>query len=114
MLFFNEMSCIFIKITLKCVPKGQIDNKWALIQVKCWRRTAITWTNDLVHWRIYAALEGDEVTVAFVYLLSIWLEQKWLKQINIEYIETMILHDYYINPHLLATLMISTRVTQTG
>ena len=30
---------IFIWISLKCVPKGPIDNKSALVQVMAWHRT---------------------------------------------------------------------------
>ena len=30
---------IFIWISLKCVPKGTIDNKSALVQVMAWHRT---------------------------------------------------------------------------
>ena len=34
----NEKNCISIQISLKFVPKGPIDNKWALVQVMAWRR----------------------------------------------------------------------------
>ena len=34
----NEKLCILIKISLKFVPKGQIDNKAALVQVMAWQR----------------------------------------------------------------------------
>ena len=42
-IFMNEKFCILIKISLKFFPKGPIDN-------------------EPVHWRIYAALVGDELT----------------------------------------------------
>ena len=37
----NEKFCILIQISLKCVPKGQIDNKKALVQAMARR-----WTGD--------------------------------------------------------------------
>ena len=65
-IFVKEYDRIQIHISLKFVPKSPIDNKPALIQVMAWRRTdpqAFTWTNDdPVHWRIYAAPGGDELT----------------------------------------------------
>ena len=38
-IFVNENVGIFIKISLKFVLKGTIDNKSALVQVMAWRRT---------------------------------------------------------------------------
>ena len=56
----NEKFCISIQISWKFVPEGPIDNKSALVQVMAWHRTGnkpfIT-KADLVHQRIYAALE---------------------------------------------------------
>ena len=44
-------------MSLKFVPKGTIDKHPALN-----KRQAIIWTNaDPIHWRIYAALGGDEL-----------------------------------------------------
>ena len=37
-LFMNETSCIFIKISLKRVPKVPTDNKRALVKIMAWRR----------------------------------------------------------------------------
>ena len=52
------------------VPKGPIDNKSALVQVIAWyrkRQQAIAWSNrDIVKWRMYAALGGDE-TIVYVH-----------------------------------------------
>ena len=42
----NENIWILIKISLKFVPKGQINNISALVQIMAWRRPAIIWTND--------------------------------------------------------------------
>ena len=38
-IFLNEKVIISIKISLKFVPKGPIDNESALVQVMAWRRT---------------------------------------------------------------------------
>ena len=37
-IFLNENFCILIKISLKCVPKGPIDNNPALVQIMAWCR----------------------------------------------------------------------------
>ena len=36
-IFFNEKFCILIKISVKFVPKGPIDNNPALVQILAWR-----------------------------------------------------------------------------
>ena len=36
-ILMNEKFCISIRISLKFVPNGQIDNKSALVQVIAWR-----------------------------------------------------------------------------
>ena len=38
-IFLNEKDRISIQISLKFFPRGQIDNKPALVQVMAWRRT---------------------------------------------------------------------------
>ena len=38
-IFVNETICILIQISLKFVPKGLIDNMWALVQVVAWHLT---------------------------------------------------------------------------
>ena len=38
-IFTNEKFCISIRISLKCVPKGPIGEKSALVQVMAWHRT---------------------------------------------------------------------------
>ena len=45
-IFFNENIRILIKISLKFVPKGPVNNIPALGQKMTWRRQAIIWTND--------------------------------------------------------------------
>ena len=55
----NEKFCILIKISLKFVPKGPIGLDNGLSDDK---KQTINWNDaDPVHWRIYAALEGDEL-----------------------------------------------------
>ena len=55
-IFVYEKFSILIKISLKFVPKGPIDNNQALQN----RWQAIIWTNaDPIHSHIYAALGGD-------------------------------------------------------
>ena len=80
-IFVNEMFCILIKITLKFVLKGPIENNPALVLnfipivpisnipafgsdngLSLIRCQAIIWTNaDLIHWRRYAALGEEEL-----------------------------------------------------
>ena len=62
-IFVNEKFCVSIKISVKFV-KGPIDNNSVIDNgLAPNRRQAITWTNaDSIHWRIYAALGGDELT----------------------------------------------------
>ena len=38
-IFVNEKTCILIRISLKFVPQGLIDNKSTLVQVMAWCRT---------------------------------------------------------------------------
>ena len=59
--FVNEKFGILVKISLKFVSKGPIDNNPALAQIMASnRRQAIVWTNaDLIHWLTYVALGGD-------------------------------------------------------
>ena len=55
---FSWKFYILIKISLKFIPKGPVDNIPALVQtingLAPNRRQAIIWTNaNLIHWRIY-------------------------------------------------------------
>ena len=43
---FNENVRISIKISLKFVPKVQMNSIPALVQITAWRRPGIIWTND--------------------------------------------------------------------
>ena len=66
-IFVNEKFCILIKILLKSVPKGPIGNKPALVQIMAWRRIGDRPLSEpmLLHWRIYAAPEGDEFNAQY-------------------------------------------------
>ena len=80
-IFLNENVWIVIQISLKFVPKDPIDNKPALVQKK---RQAITWSNAhpvhqchmvmwyWVHWCIYAALGGEELSCPWQALNAGW------------------------------------------
>ena len=61
----NEKFCILIKISLKFVPKGPINNNPSIGLDNVLapnRRQTIIWTNaDPIHWRIFAP-GGDELT----------------------------------------------------
>ena len=57
-------SCSLIKISLKFVPMGLIDNNPALVKIIAWSQVII-WTNAYpIHWHIYAALGGDELMLS--------------------------------------------------
>ena len=57
----NDKFCILVKILLKFVPKGTIDNNTVLVEIMA-RQQAIIWSNaDLIHWCIYVALKGDDL-----------------------------------------------------
>ena len=61
----NENLCILIKISLKFVPKGPLDNNldWFDNGLAAIRPQAIIWTNaGPIHWRIYVALWRGELT----------------------------------------------------
>ena len=64
-IFVNENFCILIKKkSLKFVLNAPIDNNPAFLDngLAPNRWQAIIWTNaDLIHWRIYVTLGGDEL-----------------------------------------------------
>ena len=65
-IFLNEEVQILIKMSLKFIGKGSIDNMASIGSDNGSapnRRRAIIWAYaDPIHWRIYAALGWDEVT----------------------------------------------------
>ena len=62
-IFLNEDIKISIKISLKFVPKGQINNIPALVQIMAWHRPGDKPLSDayIVYWRIYASLGLNEL-----------------------------------------------------
>ena len=60
-IFLNDSVSILIRISLKFIPGSPVNNKPALVQVLAWRWTGRT-NADPVHWRICAAIGGDEWT----------------------------------------------------
>ena len=80
-IFWNENDIILIQISLKFVPRSPINNKPD--SGKCLalnRLQAISWTNaDLIHWRIYASLGGDELKhVSYLHTILFWIILLWL------------------------------------
>ena len=69
-IFLNENVWIPIKISLKFVPKDQINKILALVQIIAWRHQAASHYLDqwwLVYWRIYASLGLNELTRHYEY-----------------------------------------------
>ena len=62
-IFVNENVSILIKISLKFVPKGPIDNIPALVQIKAWRQPGDLNQWWLVYWCIYAPLGLIELRI---------------------------------------------------
>ena len=61
-IFLNEKFCILVKISLKFVPKGPIDNNPALVYIMDWRRICDKPLSEpmliLFYWHIYLTLRG--------------------------------------------------------
>ena len=58
-IILNENVSILIKISVKFVPKGQINNKPALVQIMAWRQPGakpLPEPMTSVYWCIYASL----------------------------------------------------------
>ena len=61
-IFLNEKCCILIKISPKCVPKGSINNKPALVQIRACRRTGNRPLSEkFTDAYIYASLSFNEL-----------------------------------------------------
>ena len=68
-IFVNEMLQILIKNSLKFVPTDAVDNKPTLVKIMAWRRRGENSLSELIltiHWRIYAALGGDELKTSSI------------------------------------------------
>ena len=76
-LLMNEKLCISIRISLKFVPKGPIDNKSALVQVMAWCRTGNKLLPEPMMSQFtdaYMRHKGDELTVHFLTQIN-WNER---------------------------------------
>ena len=76
-IFFNENVWISIKISLKFVPKGPINNIPALVQIMAWRRSGDKPLSDpmmvsLPTHIIYASLGLNELTISCYHFKNIW------------------------------------------
>ena len=73
-IFLNEDEWILIKISLKFVPKGQINNKRALIQIMAWCQTGDKPLSEphvgLVYWHIYASLSLERLMYLNIFFLK--------------------------------------------
>ena len=72
-IFLNENVWIFIKISLKFISKGPVNNIPALVQIMPWRRPGDKpFLNQwwLFYWRIYASFGLNKLTV-------IWRRGSW-------------------------------------
>ena len=66
-IFFNENVLISLKIPLKFVPRGPINNIPALVQIMAWRRPGDKPLSEpmlVFAWRIYASLGLNELKTA--------------------------------------------------
>ena len=64
-IFFNENVSVLIKISLKFVPKGPINNIPALVQIMAWRHPGNKPSSlpmMLVNWLVYVSLGLNELT----------------------------------------------------
>ena len=70
----NENVWIPMKISLKFVPKGSINNIPALFQIMDWRRSGDKPLSEpmIVYRRIYASLGLNEITIGKSYRLKIF------------------------------------------
>ena len=80
-IFLNENAWIFIKISLKFVPNGSIENILALVQIMAWRRPTtshclIQWW--LVNWCIYASLGQTPSFKLLDQITSNLVTSRWL------------------------------------
>ena len=73
-IFLNKNVSISIKISLKFVPMGLVNNILALVQIMAWRQPADKFLSkqwSLVYWSIYASLGLYELSQIIVTKLKI-------------------------------------------
>ena len=72
-ILLNEIMWILLKISLKFVPKVQIDNIPTLVQIMAWHQSGDKPSSGpmimmLVYWRIYASIGLNELTAMSDYV----------------------------------------------
>ena len=71
-IFMNVKVCIRIRISLKFVPKGTIDNILALVQIMAWRRSVNKRQNPWIIWCVSSWCpslgSGPETHLMFRYI----------------------------------------------
>ena len=75
-IFLNENIIISIKISLKFVPKGPINNIPALVQIMAWRRPGnkpLSEAMMVIYWRIYESLGLNELIMCSERSISIYI-----------------------------------------
>ena len=72
-IFLNENDCILIRISLKPVSKGQINNTPALVQIMAWRRTGDEPLSEpMMSWLTDACMHYSTSMVSILYGEWIW------------------------------------------
>ena len=72
-IFLNKNAWISLKISLKFVPRVQINNILALVQIMAWRRLGDKpWSEPMMvlYWRIYASLGLNELIELYCLIAS--------------------------------------------
>ena len=108
-IFLNENVKISVKISLKSVPMGPINNIPALVQIMAWRRPGdkVLWW--LVYRRMYASLGLNELNTGYIttwskfdgymnYYSGIVWYSLWIKCLMHTFINTlcdMLFHFYF-------------------
>ena len=77
-IFFNQSVWMSIEISLKFVPKCQINNIPALVQIMAWRRPGDKPLSEpmMVHWRICASLGLNELRLLVVLVMCDRFDQR--------------------------------------
>ena len=85
--FLNENVWISLKIPLKLVPKGPINNILALVQIMAWRRPGDKPLSEpmlvFVLTHVYASLGLNELIIWFIWLLT-GRSVDWLFDISLD------------------------------
>ena len=83
-IFLIENVCISVKISSKFVPKGQINNMSALVQVMAWRHATSHYLNQwwLVYWRMCLSLnELMKFHLSSLPQFRLFISQHWSRTV---------------------------------